>query len=184
MYSELYEIWKNELDSDEVSRLPTDFYSKIVSYMNKLKEESRMLDRRTVKARLLRNEKRNAERMVLELIRTRYRKSVAKIVEGEKIPSGVLTAEEEKIYTGVSSLAETYESFAKGIMHGYIPRVDVEQKQKRTVLRFLKDVPAIIGADMEAYGPFKVEDVASLPTENAKILVKQSLSEKIEVSLL
>jgi len=184
MYNELYEIWKNELDSDEVSRLPTDFYSKIASYMNKLKEESRMLDRRTVKARLLRNEKRNAERMVLELIRTRYRKSVTKIVEGEKIPSGVLTVEEEKIYTGVSSLAETYESFAKGIMHGHIPRVDVEQKQKRTVLRFLKDVPAIIGADMEAYGPFKVEDVASLPTENAKILVKQGLSEKIEVSLL
>jgi len=33
---------------------------------------------------------------------------------------------------------------------------------------------------METYGPFKVEDVASLPVENAKILVKKGLAEKVE----
>jgi DNA replication initiation complex subunit (GINS family) len=34
---------------------------------------------------------------------------------------------------------------------------------------------------MATFGPFKVEDVASLPLENAKILVKQGLAERIEV---
>jgi DNA replication initiation complex subunit (GINS family) len=44
----------------------------------------------------------------------------------------------------------------------------------------LKEVPAIIGADMKTYGPFKVEDVAALPVENTKILVKQGLAERVE----
>jgi DNA replication initiation complex subunit (GINS family) len=35
---------------------------------------------------------------------------------------------------------------------------------------------------MKTYGPFKAEDVASLPVENVKILVKQGLAEKIEVN--
>jgi len=35
---------------------------------------------------------------------------------------------------------------------------------------------------MKTYGPFKAEDVASLPIENANVLVKQGLAEKIEVS--
>jgi DNA replication factor GINS len=50
------------------------------------------------------------------------------------------------------------------------------------VLRFLKDVPALIGSDMKTYGPFEAEDVATLPSENAKILVKQGLAEKVEAS--
>ena len=39
-----------------------------------------------------------------------------------------------------------------------------------------------MGADMKSYGPFKVEDVASLPVENAKMLVKQGLAVQVEVS--
>jgi DNA replication initiation complex subunit (GINS family) len=36
---------------------------------------------------------------------------------------------------------------------------------------------------MKAYGPFKAEDVASLPIENARILIKQGLAEKVNVDL-
>jgi len=49
-------------------------------------------------------------------------------------------------------------------------------------LRFLKAVPAIIGSDMKTYGPFAVEDVASVPVENAKILAKQGFAEVVDVS--
>jgi DNA replication factor GINS len=182
MYNELNEIWKRELESDELENLPPDFYSKIADYMRKLKEESRMLDKRTVKASLLKKEIQNVKRMLNNMFRTRYKKIVRKAAKGEKIQSNVLTVEEEKIYAGFSSLTETYWSFAKNIIRGYVPKVDVGQEHKRTVLRFLKDVPAIIGADMKVYGPFKVEDVASLPIENAKVLVKQGLTEKVEAN--
>lgn len=53
---------------------------------------------------------------------------------------------------------------------------------RRVFVRFLKPVPSIIGADMKSYGPFLVEDVASVPELNAKILVKQGLAKLIELS--
>lgn len=67
------------------------------------------------------------------------------------------------------------------LLRGHLPKVSVEKKHKRVVLRFLRDVPAIIGADIETCGPFKVEDVVSLPFENSKILVKQGLTRRVEV---
>ncbi len=181
MYNELYEAWKHELESLELGKLPSDFYSRIADYLRRLKEEGRMLDKRTIKAKLLKREMQNVKRMVRELVQTRYRKLVRMVGKDKKAPLDVLTAEEEKVYAGVSPFAEAFRSFAKEILRGHTPKVTVERELKRAVLRFLKDVPAIIGADMETYGPFKVEDVASLPVENAKLLVKQGLAEKVEV---
>ena len=39
-------------------------------------------------------------------------------------------------------------------------------------VRFLKEVPAIVGADMKVYGPFKEGDVVELPKPNAEAFVK------------
>jgi len=182
VYSKLYETWKQELQSVEPEKLPPDFYSNIAHYLKKLKEEGRMLDKRTVKARLLRDETRNARRMLRELLQARYRKLIKRASAGDEVTSGILTSEEEKILKAVVPLAEAYRSLTQNLFHGRLPQKDVECKRRTTVLRFLKDVPGIIGADMKPYGPFKAEDVASLPFENAKILVKQGLAEEIAVS--
>ncbi len=45
-------------------------------------------------------------------------------------------------------------------------------------VRFLKDVPAIVGADMKTYGPFKKGTLAALPKENAEILIKMGAAER------
>jgi DNA replication factor GINS len=182
MYKELNDVWKRELENGELEKLSPDFYLKIADYLRRLKEESRMLDKRTANASLLKKEMQNVKRIVHDLIRIRYKKIVRKAAKGEKIQSNALTVEEEKIYEGFSSLAETYWSFVENILRGYVPKVDVEKEHKRIVLRFMKDVPAIIGADMKTYGPFKAEDVASLPISNAKVLIKQALAEKIEAN--
>jgi len=180
MYAELCTVWKQELENAELEKLPPDFYSTVADYLRRLREEGRMLDKRTVKATLLRKEMRNVRHMVRGLIEARYRKIVRKLSAGEEIPPDVLTPEEEKICLRVSPLAETMQNFAKEILRGRLTDADVQHQHKRAVLRFLKAVPAIIGADMKTYGPFKAEDVSSVPTENAKIFVKQGLAEKVE----
>lgn len=181
MYKELYEAWNREVENIELQRLSSGFYSQIANYFRRLKEEGRMLDKRSVKARLLRNEIQNVKRMVRELVNARHRKLVEKAVKGEKIPSDFLTDEEKRVYNGVLPFAEEFQNFADKIFQGYAPKVDVEQELEKGVVRFLQDVPAIIGGDMETYGPFKAEDVASLPVENCKILVNQGLAESVEV---
>jgi DNA replication initiation complex subunit (GINS family) len=49
-------------------------------------------------------------------------------------------------------------------------------------VRFLSEIPAVIGADMKTYGPFKPEDIGSMPLENARVLIKQSMAEKVETA--
>ncbi|MEM3622722.1 MAG: hypothetical protein QXZ02_01370 [Candidatus Bathyarchaeia archaeon] len=182
MYSELYEVWKKEMENVELVRLPDNFYSRVAEYLKMVREESRMLDKRTVKANLLKKEWHNVKRMLHELTRARYKKLVKKLTKGEKIPLDTLTMEERKVFTGASPFAEAYLNFAKSLIQGQFLKVAMEKEHKVVVLRFLKDVPAIIGSDMKTYGPFKSEDVASLPAENAKILIKQGLAEKVEAS--
>lgn len=182
MYKELYEVWKRELEDFELMKLPADFYSRIADYLKRIKEESRMLDKKTVKAILLKKEMRNAKHMIRQLTQSRYKKLVRMMAEGEKIPLDALTIDERKIFSEVPHFAETYRNLAKNIIQGHSLKIKIEKEHKIVVLRFTKDIPAIIGSDMKTYGPFKAEDIASIPSENAKILVKQGLAVKVETS--
>lgn len=181
MYAELCVAWQQELEGTELGRLPSDFYVRIAEYVRRIKEETRMLDKKTVKAGLLENELQNVKRMLRELAWARYGKLVKMVGEGQKVPSNLLTVEEAEICASYVSFAEAYQKFAQNLLQGQILKVDVTKSHKRVALRFVKAIPAVIGADMKAYGPFMVEDVASLPVENAKILVKQGLAVAVEV---
>ena len=181
MYAELCTAWQQELEDRELGRLSSDFYVRIADYVRRIKEETRMLDKKTVKAGLLEIELQNVRRMLRELVRARYEKLVRVVGEGQKVPSDLLTVEEAEICAGYVSFAEAYQKFVPGLLQGQVLKVDSSKCHKRIVLRFVKEIPAVIGADMKAYGPFMVEDVASLPLENAKILVKQGLAVAVEV---
>jgi hypothetical protein len=123
--------------------------------------------------------------MLQELVWARYRKLATLITESQKIPSG-LAVEEEAMCAVFLSFSESYQKFAEKLLQGQVSRqfskVSEKNVRKRVALRFIKNIPGVIGADMKTYGPFMVEDVASVPLENAKILVKQGLAKVVEVS--
>lgn len=179
MYAQLLEVWKEELDGTELVKLPPDFYARIIAYARKLKEESRMLDKRTVRANILKKESDNMKRMVQELTWARYKKIIDKAARGEEIASETLTAEEKQMYDKISPPSERVANFILEILHGHEPSITHGMNFRRVVLRLLKDIPAIVGADMKTYGPFKTEDIASLPIENGRVLIKQKMAEKV-----
>ena len=194
MYDELYAAWRFELENVALGGLPSNFYVRAADYLKHFNEETRLLDKKNLKSKLLERELERVKCMLQELIWTRYKKLVASISESKKLPSGLLTDEEESLCTGFLSFAESYQKFADKLLEGQIstpvsnpvsrqiPKAAVKKVPKRVVLRFVKAVPAVIGVDMKTYGPFMVEDVASVPVENAKILVKQGLAENVELS--
>ncbi len=200
MYNELYAAWRREIEETSLGGLPPDFYIKIADYLRRLNEETKILDKKSVKVSLLEHEAQNVTRMLDELLRLRYKKIVKTVTQSQKMPSDLLTIEEAKMVENFVAFSEAYHKFTKNLMQGQAQAAKVEVKaldvrvdaqvvkmesqisQKRVALRFLKNIPNIIGADMKTYGPFKVEDVASLPIENAKMLVKQGLAVSVEVS--
>jgi DNA replication factor GINS len=146
-----------------------------------------MLDDKSTKARLLLQEARNTRKLSEELIRLRHEKMVKKTMAGEQVAKETLTVEEEKLYGEIVTSIESYQNFLRDVLSGNSSTIKVEDiekpKPKKMALRFLREVPAIIGADMKPYGPFKPEDVASVPDENAKILVKQGLAVEVETKV-
>jgi len=57
--------------------------------------------------------------------------------------------------------------------------VEPSKPSELVLIRFLQDVPVIAGVDLKEYGPFRKEDVANLPKENADSLVKSGLAKPI-----
>ena len=194
MYNELYSAWQREIDDPTLGGLPLDFYTKISQYLKHIKEEDKVLDKKSVKTSLLEHESVNVERMLKELLGSRYRKIIKTVTKTQKLPTELLTAEEARMCETFADFTKSYHKFTDNLMQG---QLDVEpikvvvktetyavapQPHKRSTIRFLKNIPAIMGADMKSYGPFIAEDVASLPPQNAQILVKQGLAVLVEVS--
>jgi DNA replication factor GINS len=46
---------------------------------------------------------------------------------------------------------------------------------------FLQDIPQFVGIDMGCYGPYRAGDIATVPEENAKVLIEKGASELVEL---
>ena len=60
-----------------------------------------------------------------------------------------------------------------------IKEKEEEKKKDTKLVRFLSAVPKFVGKELEEYGPFEEEDIASLPIEIADVLVNKERAEEI-----
>ena len=86
----------------------------------------------------------------------------------------ILDAEEEKHERMSIILSSTLNGKAK-----FLDSIATKHKTKTTVVRFLKETEQMIGSDLAKYGPFKAEDVATIPYENAQALISKNIATKI-----
>lgn len=209
MYDQLFAAWKREIEDPTLGGLEPDFYVRLTEYLAHIKEDKGALDNKSVKVKLLEHEARNVERMLEELLSMRYRKILKTITRMHRAPIELLTTEEAKMCQNLVSFENAYTEFAKNLMQGQQTQITVTITQptltqatptpqtptakpelkpqthvthKRITLRFIKSIPAIMGADLKSYGPFNAEDMATLPALNAQILIKQGLAVAVEVS--
>lgn len=186
MYKELYQAWRKERENVEIQMLPKDFYARLANYMKKMREESRMLDKKTTRAKLIERQFKNSKNLTGKLLQFRYKKCLDALKAGKAVPKDRLIEEEERVYKEISTFAESYQVLSKEILRGRLPgklaRPLAKTKTRGVVVRFLKEVPAIVGSDMKTYGPFQSEDIAILPVENAKTLIKQKVAAEVETN--
>jgi len=180
LYNQLFEAWKKEKENAEIQPLPKGFYADLVAYIKKIREERRMLDERTVKGRLLLQEEENVNRMAEELVQTRYEKMVRAVSRGEAISTATMAEEEQSLYKNISAQVDSFQTFTKNLLQGRLLQETRKNLHGLVVVRFLQEIPEIVGEDMKTYGPFKPEDIASVPKENAKTLIKQGVAAEVE----
>lgn len=178
MYNEIYKAWKSEKTSETVQPLAEDFFQRATAYLESLNEGSTSADENAVQGRLLIKEREVVKRLIQELKETRMRKLLNAAEKNASVDDAVLVGEERALFQSLSaSLAQFREGRVKV---GEQPSA-LEPDMKLTIVRFLRDIPEIVGVDLRIYGPYKKEDVGSLPSQNAQALAKQGAVEFIDI---
>ncbi len=184
MYEELLKAWRDEMESSSLQPLQRDFYSKSSAYMKRLLFEKENIDEKSLKFHLITSEYGNVRKLITDLCNLRFKKIAALAFDMQSVPETGLADEEELFFENLLSAATRFSRMLRDVVEGQLSAVESaqeEKKPKRILVRFTRDIPAIIGVDMKPYGPFKSEDVATLPIENAENLLKQGVAIKLEV---
>src|SRR5207244_8298688 len=113
--------------------------------VRRLKELKRNLDKRSLKAILLKAETTRIERLAVELIDRR----LAKIWHASQTNTQVTAHSSEKwTQEELSTLARHYRKFKEDTAQGIEPSNSPEKKKDTLLLRFVKEMPSIIGVDL------------------------------------
>ncbi len=181
-YNELFSRWKDENTNKKLNPLPRDYYQRVGEHIRRLKDLLPQLDQKSTKSVLLRTDIEQTGRILRDLVTTRKLKILEFASEGETVSNEDLTREDEVLYRTILSAVNNYDEEIKQSFEGNIEHNNLveEDTPKRILVRFLRDIPAIVGSDMRTYGPFKIEDIATLPVENATALMKQGFAMEVE----
>jgi len=196
--SERFEIlqkaWEKENEKPELQKIPDEFLHEIRRYSEELNKTP--TDPGTLIGVITKKEKRFVGQMLRELTETRLRKIVTKELRGEPIDAQAMTPEEQRLHSNMRQLLLGYRQGAEipepeAPPEAKTPRPTSprptaaaphkEPEGEMVVVRFLKPLPAIMGVDMRAYGPFDPEDVASIPRRNAVNLIRRGIAKLVDI---
>ncbi len=165
-YETIREYVIKEKNSPKLIELPDAFFQEVRRYLEQKerasegKEDLWELD--------------NSRRMLQDLLDSRESKLVklALVFVRAGVTPGKVMPEEKEFFDSLVSSIKGFQDQRRENIEGRKPELGT--------LALLDDVPGFMGIDMKEYGPFRKGDVASLPKENAELLVGKGLAKPIE----
>ncbi len=179
IYDETFEAWKTESQSSELQNLRPDYYRDVAAHIRRLKEAQRNLDQKSLKAALLEDELGRLQQLVQQLLEKRIEKIARGAGHG---PQPSVAPMEKWVFEEYTEIAHHIDRVREDLTRGQEPPLSPDKKKGSILVRFLKDVPSIMGVDLKAHGPFLKEDIASLPWENAESLIRQGTAVELRAS--
>ena len=194
-YERLHKAWERENEKPELQNISDEFIHEMRRYSEELNKTP--TDPGTLTGSITKKERRFVGQMLRELTETRLRKIVTKELRGEPIDAQAMTPEEQRLHANLRQLLLGYRQGADIPEPEAPPTVrlprpaqtqrpsgDVPREVSEgdlVVVRFLKPLPAIMGVDMKAYGPFDPEDVANIPRQNAVNLIRRGIAKLVDI---
>ncbi len=170
----LYSILLRETNNDTVQEIDHQLYISISEFVGKLKSEGYDGVEAKVKDALV--------NMITDLTTLLLKIRLEKATKLNKINYSNLLNEEKFILDADEEKRERMDIILSSTLNGkskFLDSLATKHKTKSTVVRFLKETEQMIGADLAKYGPFKAEDVATIPNENAQALISKNIAAKI-----
>ena len=174
--SSLYGIVLRETENESIQEIDPSLYTMISDFIGKLKREEYDNIEAKIKDELV--------NIITTLTTLLLNIRLAKAKNSERLDFGNLLDEEKFVLDGEEELRERTEMILSATLNGrsrVLETISQKNKTKSLVIRFLKEVDQIVGADLEKYGPFKSEDIATLPYKNAQALIAKKLAMKVRL---
>lgn len=108
------------------------------------------------------------ESMIRQLLSLRLKKAkqdgaISKLLPEEKYICSAEQKYERRLSTMVEAVSQGKPSFVEFANH--------TESQRNVTVKFVKHVNELVGLDMRRYGPYEVDDVASMPAASADVLI-------------
>ena len=172
----LHHLVQRESESDTLMELNPNFYQNLSDYFGNLKKQEFDGVENKIKDKLI--ELSNELTIILINIR------LAKISSTNSQDHSNMLDEEKFIFDSQEEKLERIEMIISSTINGkskFLENLTENHKTKKIVIRFLSDVDELVGSDLERYGPFKSEDIATIPYENAQALISKNVATKIRI---
>ncbi|MDG6990025.1 MAG: DNA replication complex GINS family protein [Nitrososphaerota archaeon] len=165
------EYLKRRLDSEALTSdllpLPGDFYSGISSYSQKLKRAAAS-GASEISTRLTATQAQMLESMVKQLLSLRMKKAIQQDAVLQLLPEERYVCSAEQRF---QKRLDTLVAAVSGGQPSFVEFANLSESKRSVTIRFLKHVDELVGMDLRHYGPFEVEDVATIPAASADILI-------------
>ena len=172
--NKLHHVVLRETESDTIQEINPDFYRNLSDFIGDLKKQEFDGVESKIKEAIIDT----ATELTTLLINIR----LDKISKLDNIDFKNLLDEEKFILDAEEEQRERIEMILSATINGkskFLESISQNHKTKTVVIRFLQEVDEIIGADLEKYGPFKTEDIATIPYENAQALITKNIATKV-----
>jgi len=202
-YETLFELLQREKERSDLQRLENTFFNDTINY---IKDKKRLLEPKNDSPFAFEEKKKterqldNIYKILKELYERREKKIISLALDKSRTKSNLidttaLLKEEKVIFDAVTSLLDTYrDAVLYSVLNEKVPFMQVfddkkpkedfktalEIKNTTKLVRFLQPVSKFVGPELEEYGPFKEEDIASLPSEIAQVLLNKNRAEEIK----
>ena len=163
-----------ETENDSILEINPNFYRNLADFIGNLRKQEFDGIENKIKNTML--------EMITELTSLLIQIRLDKISKTSDLEISYLLDEEKFILDSQEDQRERREMILSATINGkskFLESLAQNHKTKKIVIRFLNEVNEIVGADLEKYGPFKTEDIATIPYENAQALIAKNIATKV-----
>ena len=209
-YETLFEMLRREKDKEELQKLSNSFFSDVITYLEDKKKTFSDVTLESFRdKKKLEEEFENIRKILKDLYERREKKIVNLALnisrtKSNLIDTSALLNEEKELFDSlIRALDSGRESIINNLLESKLPSFEKVKSELKTadeknkeeplkeeikpeegkttkMVRFVNAVPKFVGKELEEYGPFEEEDVASLPKEIANVLIEKGRVEEIE----
>ena len=163
-----------EIENDSILEINPNFYRNLADFIGNLRKQEFDGIENKIKNTMI--------EMITELTSLLIQIRLDKISKTSDLEISYLLDEEKFILDSQEDQRERIEMILSATINGkskFLESLAQNHKTKKIVIRFLNEVDEIVGADLEKYGPFKTEDIATIPYENAQALISKNVATKV-----